>query len=119
MFASMSRAARLIFDPAFAGVVVKALLLTILLFVAGLMLSEYALSLLPVLGNRLVNTALEVLAPVLFLVGGIILGPPVAALFASLFLDQVAGQIEARDYPGTVARPASFANCWQMAPRPA
>jgi CysZ protein len=109
MFASMRRAARLIFDPAFAGIAAKAVLLTLLLFAAGLGLSEYALSLLPVLGNRLVNTALEVLTPFLFLFGGIVLGPPVAALFASLFVDQVAARIEARDYPGTVARPASFA----------
>lgn len=108
MFASMARAARLIFDPAFAGIVAKALLLTLLLFAAALALAEYALSLLPVLGNPLVNKALEWLAPVLFLFGGVVLGPPVAALFASLFLDQIAARIEARDYPGTVARPASF-----------
>lgn len=108
MFASMGRAARLIFDPAFAGIVVKALLLTIALFAGALALAEYALSLLPVLGNVMVNRALEWLAPLLFLFGGVVLGPPVAALFASLFLDQIAARIEARDYPGTVARPASF-----------
>jgi len=108
MFASMARAARLIFDPAFAGIVVKALLLTVLLFAGALALAEYALSLLPVLGNPLVNRALEWLAPLLFLFGGVILGPPVAALFASLFLDQIAARIEARDYPGTVAHPAPF-----------
>ena len=108
MFASMGRAARLIFDPAFAGIAVKALLLTIALFAGALALAEYALSLLPVLGNVMVNRALEWLAPLLFLFGGVVLGPPVAALFASLFLDQIAARIEARDYPGTVARPASF-----------
>jgi CysZ protein len=108
MFASMARAARLIFDPAFAGIVVKALLLTVLLFAGALALAEYALSLLPVLGNPLVNQALEWLAPILFLFGGVVLGPPVAALFASLFLDQIAARIEARDYPGVAARPASF-----------
>jgi CysZ protein len=109
MFASMSRAARLIFDPAFAGIAVKALLLTLLLFAVGLGLSEYALTWLPVLGSPAVNTALKLLAPLLFLFGGVVLGPPVAALFASLFLDQVAGRIEARDYPAMPARPASFA----------
>lgn len=109
MFASLSRALRLIFDPAFAGIVVKALLLTVLLFAGALALAEYLLSLLPVLGNLWVNRALEWLAPVLFLMGGIVLGPPVAALFASLFLDNVADRIEWRDYPGAPARPASFA----------
>ncbi|HEY2835294.1 MAG TPA: EI24 domain-containing protein [Rhizomicrobium sp.] len=109
MFASLVRAARLIFDPAFAGIVLKALLLTILLFAAALSLTEYGLGQLPVLGNPWVNRALEWLAPLLFVFGGVIVGPPVAALFASLFLDQVADRIEARDYPGSMARGASFA----------
>ena len=109
MFASLARAARLIFDPAFAGIVVKSLLLTILLFAVALGLTEYGLAQLPVLGNPWVNRALEWLAPLLFLFGGIFVGPPVAALFASLFLDQIADRIEARDYPGSMARGASFA----------
>jgi CysZ protein len=109
MFASLSRAARLIFDPAFAGIVAKALLLTLLLFAAGLALGEYALSWMPAFGSGAINTALKLLTPLLFLLGGVVLGPPVAALFASLFLDQVAARIEARDYPGLAARPASFA----------
>ena len=109
MFASLGRAARLIFDHALAGIVAKALLLTLLLFAIGLALGEYALAWLPVLGGGAVNAALKLLAPVLFLFGGVVLGPPVAALFASLFLDQVAARIEAGDYPGSVARPASFA----------
>jgi CysZ protein len=100
---------RLIFDPAFAGIAAKAVLLTLLLFAVSLALSEYALSWLPMLGNPAVNLFLKLLAPFLFLFGGIVLGPPVAALFASLFLDQVAARIEARDYPGMAARPASFA----------
>ncbi len=109
MFASVSRAAKLIFEPAFAGVLVKAVLLTILLFAAALGLGEYALSRLPVLGSPVVNSFLELLAPFLFLAGGIVLGPPVAALFGSLFLDQIAARIETRDYPEMAARPASFA----------
>jgi CysZ protein len=109
MFASLARAARLIFDPAFAGIVVKSLLLTILLFAAALALTEYGLSHLPVLGNVWVNRALEWIAPLLLVFGGIFLGPPVAALFASLFLDQIANRIEARDYPDQPARGASFA----------
>lgn len=108
MFASLSRALRLIFDPVFAGIVVRALLLTVLLFAGALALAEYLLSLLPVLGNVWVNRTLEALAPVLFVMGGVVLGPPVAALFASLFLDTVAEKIERRDYPGSAPRPASF-----------
>ena len=109
MFASLARAARLIFDPAFAGIVVKSLLLTLLLLAAALALTEYGLSCLPVLGNPWVNRVLEWIAPLLFVFGGIFLGPPVAALFASLFLDQIANRIEARDYPDQPPRGASFA----------
>ena len=109
MFASLARAARLIFDPAFAGIVIKSLLLTIFLFAAALALTEVGLAHLPILGSPLVNRALEWIAPLLFIFGGVLVGPPVAALFASLFLDQVAGRIEAQDYPGWVARGASFA----------
>ncbi len=110
MFASMARAARLIFDPAFAGIVVKALLLTILLFAAALALGEYGLSLLPVLGKPAGEQGARMArAAAVHLSAAMVLGPPVAALFASLFLDQIAARIEARDYPGIVARPASFA----------
>lgn len=106
MFASAARALRLIFDPAFRAILVKALVATALLFAVLLGLSEYLLSLLPVLGSPLVNDALKWLAPLLVLFGGLVLGPPVAALFASLFLDELATQIEARDYPQKVGKPA-------------
>ncbi|HXB51321.1 MAG TPA: EI24 domain-containing protein, partial [Rhizomicrobium sp.] len=61
------------------------------------------------LGSPLVNDFIKLLTPLLLLFGGVVLGPPVAALFASLSLDQLAGHIEARDYPENVAPPASFA----------
>ena len=109
MFASAGRALGLVFDPAFLGILLKALLLTLLLFAILLWLGEYALSFLPVLGNPLVNDALKWLAPLLLLFGGLVVGPPVAALFACLFLDQLASHIEARDYPDNAAEPASFA----------
>ena len=109
MFATLRVAARLIFDPALTGVVFKAIGLTILLFAAALAVGEYGVSLLPVLSSPLVNEALRWMAPFLFLFGGMVLGPPVAALFASLFLDEVASRIEARDYPGWHAWPAALA----------
>jgi hypothetical protein len=59
MFASLRQAVKLVFDPAFTGVVFKAIVLTILLFVVAQALSEYALSLLPVLSNPFVNKALQ------------------------------------------------------------
>jgi CysZ protein len=109
MFASAGRALRLVFDPAFARILVRSVLLTLLLFAALILVSEYFLSFLPVLGSPLVNHALQLLAPILLLLSGVVLGPPVAALFASLFLDRLARHIEARDYPEQIAKPASFA----------
>jgi CysZ protein len=109
MFASAGRALGLVFDPAFARILIKALLLTLLLFAVLIILGEYLLSFLPVLGSPWVNDILKLLTPFLLLFGGLVLGPPVAALFASLFLDQLARHIEAQDYPGDVASAASFA----------
>jgi CysZ protein len=105
MFASLGRALAFFFDPAFFGVVVKALLLTIALFVALLAGAEYLLHLLPTIGAPWVNRALELLAPVLAIVGFFAAGAPVAAVFASLYLDSVAAAIEARSYPADPTAP--------------
>lgn len=99
MFASARKAAGLIFDPAFRGLVLRSAFLTLALFAAGLVLSELLLAQLPVLGNPVVNRALELLAPILFMFLLGALGAPVTALFGSLFLDRLAAGIEARDYP--------------------
>jgi CysZ protein len=100
MFASVRAALRSLVSPALGGVLVKSVLLTLLLFAAGLAGLEYAIGLLPQLGAPAVNTALEWLAPVLTILLLWLLGGPVAALFAGLFLDGLAAKIEARDYPG-------------------
>ncbi len=98
MFASIGRALSVIFDPALFGVVAKALLLTILLFVVLLVGIEYALHFLPTLGSPGVNRVLELLAPVFLLMGFFVLGGPVAALFGSLYLDRIADAVEKRWY---------------------
>jgi len=104
MFASITRATRLVFDPGFAGIALRSVFLTLLMFLVALAGAEILIAQLPVLGNPQVNRALELLAPVLFvfLLSG--LGAPVAALFGTFFLDRVAGRIEARDYPGDVSK---------------
>jgi CysZ protein len=110
MFASARRALALVFDPAFRVIVVRALLLTLLLFAAALAGTEFLIFRLPVLGSPLVNQALELLAPLLFVFLVAALGAPVAAFFGALFVDRLAGRIEARDYPlDPPARPESFA----------
>jgi CysZ protein len=99
MFASMVRAFRLLGSPAALGLLAKAAGLTLLLFLLSFAALEYGISLLPQLGSPAINRALEWLAPVLVLLLLWLLGGPVAALFAGLFLDGLAARIEAEDYP--------------------
>ena len=107
MFASTARALALIFDPAFYAVAFKAVLLTIGLFVALFLGLELLLHLLAARGNASTATALEWLVPVLFILSFFYLGAPVAALFGSLFVDEIASAIENTHYaldpkaPGT------------------
>jgi CysZ protein len=108
MFASIARAARLIFQPGYAAIALRSAMLTLLMFLIGLAGVEILLAHLPVLGNREVNRALELLAPVLFVFLLSALGAPVAALFGTFFLDRLAGRIEAREYPGSASLPTSF-----------
>ncbi len=105
MFASMAKALRLFGTPAFAKVFWRSVGLTLLLFAAGWAGLEYAITLLPQLGSPWVNRLLELLAPVLTLVLLWFVGGPVTALFAGLFLDGLAGEIEANDYPGDPPAP--------------
>ncbi|HEX3753901.1 MAG TPA: EI24 domain-containing protein [Rhizomicrobium sp.] len=105
MFASMTRALRLLGSPAALNVLLKSIGLTLLLFVLGFLALEYGIALLPQLGSPAVNSALEWLAPVLFLVLLWLLGGPVAALFAGLFLEGLAARIEATDYPNDPPAP--------------
>ena len=108
MFASIVKAAGLFFDSRFAGVLLRSVFFTLLLFLLGLAGAEFLIASLPEAANPTVRHALELLAPLLFvfLLGA--LGAPVAALFGTFFLDRVATRIEARDYPQMPARPARF-----------
>src|SRR3954468_9290931 len=106
MFASARRALGLIFDPRLRGLVLASLGLTALLFVLGLVAAEVLIAQLPVLGNPVVNRALELLAPVLFVFALGALGAPVAAFFGTLFLDRLSSRIEARRYPPEPPPPA-------------
>lgn len=109
MFASVAAAFRLFGDKMLVGVLFKSVALTLLLFALGCIGLEYLIRLLPVLGSPLVNQLLEWLAPVMLLVLLWLLGGPVAALFASLFLDKIAARIEARDYPKDAPAPGMSA----------
>ena len=99
MFASARKALGMIFDPAFFRVVFISILLTVILFGALFAGAEYAVAQLPTLHWHWVNVALEIVTPVLAVLLVVSLGAPVAALFASFFLDGVARSVERKYYP--------------------
>jgi CysZ protein len=99
MFASLGRTFANFFDGTLRGIAIRSVLLTLAIFVLLIVGAEYGLQQLPTLGSHWVNVALETLAPILIFFLSVILGAPVAALFASLYLDRVASQVEAKAYP--------------------
>ncbi len=99
MFASARKAVRVIFDPTFRGVVLKSLLLTLVLFAALFFGAQYGLAHLPQFHWHWLNVAVDWLGSLLVIVGLFFLGAPVAALFASLFLDEIAEAVEKSHYP--------------------
>ncbi|MGH6869988.1 MAG: EI24 domain-containing protein [Rhizomicrobium sp.] len=99
MFASFGRALATVFDPAFFGVIAKALILTLALFVAAFLGLQWGLAHLPELHWPWLNWAVNVIASLGLIVLLFVAGAPVAALFGSFFFDGVAKSIEARYYP--------------------
>lgn len=99
MFASFGRALATIFNPAFFGVIVKAVVLTMALFVAAFLALQWGLAHLPTLHWPWLNWALNIIASLGLVALLFIAGAPVAALFGSFFLDGIAKSIEARSYP--------------------
>jgi CysZ protein len=99
MFASLGKTIANFFDGTLRGVAMRSVLLTLFLFFLAAVGAEFGLQQLPTLGSHWVNVALETLAPILVLFLLVILGAPVAALFASLYLDRVATRVEAKAYP--------------------
>ena len=99
MFASLRKAANFLFDRTLSGVVLWSLLLTIVLYVILFVAVVYGVQHLPTLGAPWVNTFLDLVAPGLMILLPFVLGAPVAAFFASLFLEEIAKKVEARYYP--------------------
>jgi CysZ protein len=111
MFASARKAAELIFDPTFTRVVLKAAGLTLLLFVILLAGAELGVRYLPLPHVAQLENVYSILAGVAVLLAIVFLGGPVAALFASLFLDEIAAAVEAKHYPADP--PSRGAPFWQ------
>jgi len=111
MFASARKAAELIFDPTFTRVVLKAVGLTLLLFILLLGAAEVGVRYLPLPHVPQLEGVVSVLAGVAVLLVIVFLGGPVAALFASLFIDDIAAAVEAKHYPADP--PSRGAPFWQ------
>jgi CysZ protein len=107
MFASARKALALIFDPAFSGIVGRAVLFTFVLFVLVFVAAEYGIQALPTPHWPWLKTTLEILAPILAVVAIFYLGAPVAAIFASLYLDRIAEAVEAKYYPADGRAPGT------------
>ena len=110
MFASARKALQSVFDPAFRGVLLKSLALTGLLFAALFWAAQYGLAHMPALPWPWLNAALDWITSALVLVAMVFLGAPVAALFASLFLDEIAAGVEKTYYPADP--PAAGVSFW-------
>jgi CysZ protein len=107
MFASARKAAAIIADPAFFGVVLKALALTLLLFAVLFVGAQYGLHHLAIRHTPFLDAILAVAATLLLFLLVMFLGAPVAALFGSLFLDDIARSVETRFYPADPPAPGA------------
>lgn len=88
----------MIFEPALFGVVLKSFLLAFLVFIGLFLAAEYGIQHLPQLHWRWVNDLIAILTPVLFIALAFLLGAPMAAIFASLYLNAIARKVEAKYY---------------------
>lgn len=107
MFKSAGRALQMIFEPALFGVVLKSFALTFLIFAVLFMGAEYGVQHLPELHWHWLNVLLELLVPVFVIVLAFVLGAPVAAIFASLYLNRIAATVEAKYYAGDAPAPGA------------
>ena len=99
MFASAGKAAAMLFDRDFVGIVLRSLLLTAVLFIVLFVGVEYILTHIPPLGSIWVNRLLEVATPFILILAVFFLGAPVAAIFGSLYLDRIAAKVDAHFFP--------------------
>lgn len=107
MFASAGKAVAMLFDRDFVGMVLWSLALTAVLFVLLFIGAEYWLTHLPPLGSPWVNRFLELATPILLLLAVFFLGAPVAAIFATIFLERIAAKVDAHFYPNDPRAPGT------------
>jgi CysZ protein len=85
-------------SPGFGRVIVKSLALTLALFVALFMALQLAFKLLAFVPWPWLQASLDVVASLGLIAAFFLLAVPVTALFAGLFVDEIAGKVEARHY---------------------
>ncbi|HSI39370.1 MAG TPA: sulfate transporter family protein [Xanthobacteraceae bacterium] len=88
------------FAPEFRTVLLRSIGLAVGLIVVLGIIAHTALTHFVTLSSGWVETALDTVAALGILVGGLFLVPPVTSLIAGLFLDDVAETVESRDFPG-------------------
>ena len=88
-----------LFSPEFRSVLLKALGLTIALFIAVLIITELAIASFSHFSWPWADRLVEVGTGLALLVAFFFLMSPVTAAFAGLFLDQIAEKVEERHYP--------------------
>jgi CysZ protein len=99
MIASAAQALGQMFDGSFRGVLWLGVGSTFGLFVALFFVLQWGAGHLPDFGYAWIQDATKIIAGGLLAVVFIFLGAPIAQLFASIFLDRVAGAVERRHYP--------------------
>ena len=107
MFASARKAAEVVFDRTFFGVVLKGVALTIALFAVLFLGIAYGVDIFWASHPQWSTGIVAALATFLLTLLVYFLGAPVAALFAALFLDDIAEAIESKYYPADAAAPGA------------
>lgn len=98
-----------VLSPGFGRVILKALGLTVLLFVALFTGLQVAFKLLSVVPWAWLQAALDVLVSLGLIASFFLLMAPVTAMFAGLFVDEIAAKVETRHYAGgPPGKPLSF-----------
>jgi CysZ protein len=99
MITAMTKALRDMFSRPFRRILLKSLGLTFLLFVVLLVAVELALSRLELVSFAWLEPIISILAGLGIAAAFVFLAGPVTAIFAGLFLDQVAALVERTRYP--------------------
>lgn len=111
MLSSAAAALGQMFDRKFQGVLWMGVGLTLGLFLLLTVVLQFAITYLPDFGFSWLHDAIRIISQGLLTVAFIFMGAPVAQIFASIFIDQVADAVEAKHYPGPQSDGATF---WEL-----